>query len=131
MRYAIQPIRFMHPRYGLYVAPRPNNIYIIGASEIYSNDYSAISVRSMLEFLTSAYYLHPAFAEARIIKTVTHCRPTFSDHLPKITYNRGYLAINGLYRHGFLIAPTLAAEINRWLEKGKLSLKYPQIWEFS
>lgn len=125
-----RPIRFMHPRYGLYIAPRPENIYIVGASEIYANDYSPISVRSALELLTAAFYLHPAFAEARIIKTAAHCRPAFPDHLPRIKCNDDYIAVNGLYRHGFLIAPTLVSEIVRWMDKGKSGLHYPQIWEF-
>lgn len=124
------PVRFMHPRYGLYIVPRPDNIFLIGASEIYANDYSPISVRSMLELLTSAYYLNPAFAEARIIKTVAHCRPAFTDHLPKIICKPGCIAVNGLYRHGFLIAPTLVNEMIKWLENGSVSLDYPQLWEF-
>lgn len=126
-----RPIRFMHPRYNLYIAPRPENIFIIGASEIYAEDYSEISVRSSLELLTAAYYLHPAFAEARILKTVTHCRPAFSDHMPKIKCTENSIAINGLYRHGYLIAPTLVAEIINWMEHGISSLQYPQLWEFS
>ena len=126
-----RPIRFMHPRYSLYIAPRPDNIFIIGASEIYAEDYSEISVRSSLELLTAAYYLHPAFAEARILKTVTHCRPALSDHMPKIKCTNDSVAINGLYRHGYLIAPTLVAEIINWMEQGKSSLQYPQLWEFS
>lgn len=125
-----RPIRFMHPRYNLYIAPRPDNIYLLGATEIYANDHSPISVRSALELLTAAFYLHSGFAEARIIKTVTHCRPAFPHHLPKIKYSDGCIAVNGLYRHGFLIAPSLVAEILRYMEKGKMGLQYPQIWEF-
>ncbi len=125
-----RPIRFLHPRYSLYIVPRPANMYLVGASEIYTEDYSAISVRSELELLTAAYYLHPAFAEARIIKTITQCRPTFPDHLPKIKYADGFIAVNGLYRHGFLIAPTLMTDIVQWIKTNDLtSLHYPQLWE--
>ncbi|OGT44223.1 MAG: thiamine biosynthesis protein thio [Gammaproteobacteria bacterium RIFCSPHIGHO2_12_FULL_37_34] len=123
------PVRFLHPRYSLYVVPRPNHIYLIGASEILSEDQCAISVRTTLELLTAAYYLHPGFAEATILKTVTHCRPTLSHYLPKIKYADGFIAVNGLYRHGFLIAPTLVIEIMRWLTKGISSLQYAQLWE--
>lgn len=126
----LRPIRFMHPRYNLYIAPRPDNIYIIGATEIYANDNSSISVRSTLELLTAAFYLHPGFAEARIVKTDTHCRPALPHHLPRIKVSDGCIAVNGLYRHGFLIAPSLAAEVMRYMEKRKSGLKYPQIWEF-
>lgn len=124
------PIRLQHPRYSLYLAPRPNHVYLIGASEIHAENYEPISVRSALEFLTAAFYVHSGFAEARILKTVTQCRPTFADTLPKIKYAQGLVAVNGLYRHGFLIAPALAAEILRWLAQGVSAVHYPQIGEF-
>jgi glycine oxidase len=124
-----RPIRLLHPRYKLYVVPRPNQTYIIGASEIESEDHGSISVRSTLELLSAVYYIHSAFAEARIIKTVTHCRPTLSNHLPKIKYKNGLIAINGLYRHGFLIAPAIANDVIQFLLNGISSVKYPQLWE--
>lgn len=123
------PIRFLHPRYSLYIVPRPNNIYLIGASEIEADDYSSISVRTALELLTAAYYVHAGFAEARIIKTVTHCRPTLSNHLPRIKSTDGLIAINGLYRHGYLIAPALAEEVLRGLKIDHQPIYYPKIWE--
>lgn len=124
-----RPIRLMHPRYHLYIAPRPGHIYLLGASEIYAEDDSNISVRTSLELLTAAYSLHSGFAEARIIKTITHCRPTLPNHLPKIKYTDGLIAINGLYRHGFLIAPSIMTEVLNWVNHGKQSLAYPQLWE--
>jgi len=125
-----RPIRLLHPRYSLYIVPRPKNVYLVGASEIHSEDYSEISVRSILELLTAAFYLHPGFAEARILQTVTSCRPTLPDYLPRIKYRDGFVAVNGLYRHGFLIAPMLANEVLRFIEQGRSALHYPQIGEF-
>lgn len=124
-----RPIRLLHPRYKLYLAPRPHHIYILGASEIESEDFSSISVRTLLELLSAGYCLHPGFAEARIIKTVTHCRPTLADHLPKIKFTKGFIAVNGLYRHGFLIAPSLANDILRFINQDVSSVQYPDIWE--
>jgi glycine oxidase len=123
-----RPIRFLHPRYNLYIAPRAHQTYLIGASEIESDDFSEISVRTTLELLTAAYCVNSKFGEARIIKTITQCRPTLSNHLPKIKYTDGLVSVNGLYRHGFLIAPTLAHEIMRWVQQGKF-VRYPQLWE--
>jgi glycine oxidase len=124
-----RPIRFLHPRYSLYIVPRPGNIYLVGASEIEAEDHSPISVRTTLELLTAVYYLHAGFAEARIIKTVTHCRPTLSHHLPCIKLTDGLIAINGLYRHGYLIAPALVEEILRSLHSQHQAIRYPAIWE--
>lgn len=122
-----RPIRFLHPRYSLYIVPRSNHIYLIGASEIESDDASNISVRTTLELLTATYYFNSKFSEARIIKTVTQCRPTLSNHLPRINYSDGLVRINGLYRHGFLIAPTLAHDIVNWLHDFKI-VRHKQLW---
>lgn len=124
-----RPIRFLHPRYSLYVAPRPHSIYLIGASEIESEDFTPISVKTTLELLTAAYYLHPGFAEARILQTVTHCRPTLSNHLPRIKFSDRLIAINGLYRHGYLLAPTLANEVLLYLSEGIEAVCYQTLWE--
>ena len=124
-----RPVRLMHPRYGLYVVPKAANLYIVGASEIETQDKNDISVRTMLELLTAAYSLHPGFSEASIVKTVTHCRPTLKNHLPRIKYTDGLVAINGLYRHGYLIAPTLLHDVLRWLDHGNTGIKFPHLWE--
>ena len=105
-----RPIRLLHPRYRLYVVPRANQHYLIGASEIDSFDDSPISVRSCLELLSAAYSLHQSFAEARIIKTVTQCRAAFADNEPQLEYQPGLIRINGLYRHGYLLAPALCEQ---------------------
>jgi glycine oxidase len=123
-----RPIRLMHPRYCLYIVPRPDHVYIIGASEIEAEDYSQISVRTTLELLSAAYSVHPGFSEARIIKTATQCRPTLNNHLPQIKFNESLIAVNGLYRHGFLIAPSLAEEVRRGVQEGFSWRLYPQLW---
>lgn len=108
--------RLLHPRYRLYVVPRPDHTYLIGATEIESEDMSPISVRSTLELLSAAYSIHPGFGEARIIHSVTHCRPTLSDNRPLAQMQNGLGLINGLYRHGFLLAPALVDQITQQLE---------------
>ena len=108
-----RPLRLMHPRYRLYLVPRPEHTYILGASEIEAEDYSPISVRTQMELLSAAYSIDPAFAEARIINTKVNCRPAFSDNQPQIAWRaqQGYCAINGLYRHGYLLAPALVEQV--------------------
>lgn len=122
-----RPVRLLHPRYHLYVVPRPHHHYLIGASELETEDCGPISVRTTLELLTAAYYLHAGFSEARIIKTVTHTRPTLPHHQPRIQFTERYIAVNGLYRHGYLIAPALAEEVVRGLKKQQRH--YPELWE--
>ena len=99
--------RLMHPRYRLYVVPRPDDVYLIGATEIESEDYSPVSVRSSLELLSAAYSIHRGFGEARIIKSVVNCRPGLPDNLPLVRTNNRVTQVNGLYRHGILLAPAV------------------------
>lgn len=47
-------VRLMHPRYALYIVPRSDQVYVVGATSIESEDMSAISVQSMLELLSAA-----------------------------------------------------------------------------
>ncbi len=103
-----RPVRLVHPRYPLYIAPKPEGVFVIGATEIESTDLSPASVRSTLELLSAAYAVHSGFAEARILEIATQCRPTLPDNLPAIRQPRPrVLQINGLYRHGFMIAPAM------------------------
>lgn len=105
-----QAVRMMHPRYKLYIAPRNDQHFVIGASQIESEDHGPISVRSALELLSAAYSIDTGFAEAKILNCATNCRPAFADNLPKILCNKQVMQINGLYRHGYLLAPYLAQE---------------------
>jgi glycine oxidase len=105
-----RPTRMLHPRYKIYIVPRPNNRYVIGATEIESEDKSPMSVRSSLELLSAVYSMHSGFAEARIANMLTNCRPSLRDNLPKIEHSTKTTCINGLYRHGYLLAPAVVEE---------------------
>ncbi len=102
-----RPVRLIHPRWPLYVIPRGDGRFMLGATSIEAED-SGVSVRSALELLGAAYAVHPAFAEARIVEFGSGLRPAFSDNLPRIAIDKQKISVNGLYRHGFLLAPALA-----------------------
>jgi len=103
-----RPTRLLHPRYPLYIAPKPDHVFVVGATEIEAEDFSPASVRSTLELLSAAYSVHSGFAEARILEVATQCRPALPDNLPAIRVDGpGRLSLNGLYRHGFLVAPAV------------------------
>ena len=103
-----RPIRMLHPRIPVYIAPRDAGLFMVGATMIESDDDKHISARSMLELLSAAYALHPAFGEAEIVEIGTQVRPAFADNLPRIVKQGRNLHVNGFYRHGYLVAPALA-----------------------
>jgi len=114
-----RPVRLIHPRWPLYVIPRDDNLFMLGATSIETED-SGVSVRSALELLGASYAVHPAFAEARILEFGSGLRPAFPDNLPRISIRDHTLSVNGLYRHGFLIAPALAELTLGYVERGQI-----------
>lgn len=122
-----RPIRLLHPRYPLYLIPRPGHIYLVGASEIENENNFPITVRTLLELLSAAYSIHKGFAQATLLKTIVNLRPTFLNHLPKIFFQKGLCVINGLYRHGYLISPAIVKEVISLIHYGKNKMKFPQL----
>src|SRR6266849_1671686 len=114
-----RPVRLIHPRWPLYVIPRGDGRFMFGATSIEAQD-AGVSVRSALELLGAAYAVHPAFAEARIVEFGSGLRPAFPDNLPRIAIDDRRIAVNGLYRHGFLIAPALAELTLSFVARGQI-----------
>ena len=113
-----RPIRLLHPRIPLYIVPRGEGIYMLGATMIESSAKQQATVRSVMELLNAAYALNPAFGEAEILEIGVDSRPAFSDNLPKISHQGQVIRANGLYRHGFLLAPTLATMLADYIHLG-------------
>ncbi|MGY3443864.1 MULTISPECIES: FAD-dependent oxidoreductase [unclassified Bradyrhizobium] len=115
----LRPVRLIHPRWPLYVIPRGDGRFMLGATSIEAED-NGVSVRSALELLGAAYVVHPAFGEARIVEFGAGLRPAFPDNLPKIRIEQERITVNGLYRHGFLLAPALAELTLAYLARGEI-----------
>lgn len=119
-----RPVRVLHPRLPLYVVPRGSGLFMVGATMIESDEPTRITARSMLELLSAAYALHPAFGEAEIVEIGTGVRPAFPDNLPRINWRGATLYVNGLYRHGFLLAPALARRAAQIVLEGQ---SFPEV----
>jgi glycine oxidase len=105
-----RPIRLLHPRHRVYIVPRPNDVVLVGASEIETEDRSPMSLRSAVELMAAAHSVLPALAEARILRMDVNLRPALPDHHPEVHVEPGLIRINGLYRHGWLLAPALLSQ---------------------
>ena len=110
-----RPLRLLHPRAPVYIVPRPGEVVVVGASEIESEDRSPISVRTLLNLLSAAHSVLPALAEARVVHTDTNLRPALPDNLPRLAQQPGLTRINGLFRHGWLIAPALVEDALQYM----------------
>lgn len=105
-----RPVRLLHPRYQLYIVPKPGHRFVIGATQIESEDDSPISLQSTLELSSALYTLAPAFAEARVLEAGVNLRPAYTSNLPQVDCEAGLIRANGLFRHGYLLAPLVVEQ---------------------
>ncbi|MDO5529450.1 MAG: FAD-dependent oxidoreductase [Paracoccus sp. (in: a-proteobacteria)] len=118
-----RPVRLLHPRHPLYIVPREGGVFMLGATQIETGARGPITARSLLELLSAAYALDPRFAQAELIETGADLRPAFPGNIPRAILRGNVLHLNGLFRHGFLLAPALAGQAVKYLihnEKGEL-----------
>ncbi|MDC0535525.1 FAD-binding oxidoreductase [Francisellaceae bacterium] len=104
-------IRLIHPRYPIYITPRSNNIYYIGATTVENTDSSEISVKSTMELLSALYVVHPGFSESRILKLISQVRPATQSGYPEVNWENNVVSINGLNRHGYLLSPVICNQV--------------------
>lgn len=124
----LRPLRMLHPRMPVYIVPRGEGAFMIGATMIENAEEGRVTVRSVLELLSAVYTLHPSFGEAEIIETGSGLRPAFPDNLPRLQVKGRTLYVNGLYRHGFLLAPALARRAADVVLEGR---HYPDVMQES
>ncbi len=110
-------VRLIHPRYPIYITPRSNHIYYIGATTVENTDSSEISVKSTLELLSALYVVHPGFYEARILKLISQIRPATESGYPEISWENNVVSINGFNRHGYLLAPVICDQVCKEIKK--------------
>jgi glycine oxidase len=108
-----RPVRLLHPRHRVYLVPRSADMVLLGASEIESEDRSPVSLRSAVELMSAAHSVMPALAEARIQRLDVNLRPALPDNEPRTDVSAARVRINGLFRHGWLIAPALVEDALR------------------
>lgn len=106
-----RPIRMLHPRIPIYIVPRADHLFMVGATMIESENDGPMTLRSMSELLNAAWVLHPGFAEADIVEMGTGLRPSYPDNMPLVTQDGRTIHVNGMYRHGYLLSPWLGAQV--------------------
>ncbi|KEJ94520.1 glycine oxidase [Pseudosulfitobacter pseudonitzschiae] len=119
-----RPVRLLHPRFPLYIVPRGDGVFMLGATQIETGERSRATLRSVMELMNAAYALHPAFGEAELLEIGVDARPAFPDNQPRIRRIGDVIYANGLFRHGFLLAPALAQMTVDLVLEGKI----PEVW---
>jgi glycine oxidase len=119
-----RPVRLLHPRFPLYVVPRGDGVFMLGATQIETSERGRATLRSVMELMNAAYALHPAFGEAELLEIGVDARPAFPDNQPRIRRIGGRIYANGFFRHGFLLAPAVAQMTADLVLEGKI----PEVW---
>ncbi len=107
-----RPIRLLHNRHSLYVTPRGQGVYVIGATTV-DDDRSGVSVRSAGELMMHAVSLLPAFADAEVLELRSGLMPVLMNGVPKVVVGDRIIAVNGLFRYGWMVAPAIAEDLLR------------------
>lgn len=81
---------------------------MIGATQVESEG-GGVQLRSAMELMSALYALHPSFGEAEIVSVQAGLRPSYPDNLPRISARGNVVSCNGLFRHGYLLSPVMAA----------------------
>ena len=119
-----RPVRLLHPRFPLYIVPRGDSVFMLGATQIETSERTRATLRSVMELMNASYALHPAFGEAELLEIGVDARPAFPDNQPRIRRIGDRIYANGLFRHGFLLAPALAQMTADLVLDGKI----PEVW---
>ena len=112
-------IRLSHLRYPIYIVPRGNHKYIIGATSHESECLKPMTVESLLELLSVATHFDKGFLEANILEQRVNLRPTFESGSPQIHKIEGVYYLNGLYRNGITISPAVVKIFCSYLDEFK------------
>ena len=104
-----RPVQLLHPRNPVYIVPRGDGRFMIGATTLENEERGRVRARALLDLIGAAFAVHPAFGEAEVVEIGCDLRPAFPDNMPAVRRDGRRLFINGLYRHGFMAAPALAA----------------------
>ena len=79
-----RPVQLLHPRTPVYIVPRGDGRFMVGATAIENEERGRVRARALLDLLGAAYTVHPAFGEAAVVEIGCDLRPAFPDNLPRL-----------------------------------------------
>ena len=102
-----RPVRMLQPQRSVHVVPRENGFFIVGASETEENENDSVHAGSAVNLLSAAYRMLPELTNASVVHMHAKTRPVVADDRPRVHHEPGFLRIEGLHRHRWLMAPAL------------------------
>ena len=115
-----RPVRLIHPRWPLYVIPREDNLFMLGATSIEAEDcrrQRALGAGAVGRGLCGASGVRRSAHRRIRLRPAAGLSRQSAAHRDR---QSNHIAVNGLYRHGFLIAPALAELTLGYVEHGRI-----------
>lgn len=113
-------LRVLHPHGKLYVFQHVNGDIVIGGNEHETSAAPGVYCGTALQYLSLVLQLVPALRDVKLSSCRSHARPVFTNHAPLVQHQPGLTRINGLYRHGFLLAPSIAVAVIKQLTQERI-----------
>ena len=101
------PVRVFSGRTPIYIAPKKNGQFVVGATVVEGYDNAKTTVEGVHELLSALIAYDSMFSSGEITEIKSALRPSFSSGSPEVTYSDKVIHINGMYRHGYLTSPAI------------------------
>lgn len=121
-----RPVLLINPRHELYVAPRAGGNFIVGTVLADGDPAAGVTVRVAGELMTHLLALHPAFGEAEILDFASGQIPLMPEQIPRIQVGERIIAVNGLSRYGWMVAPAIAEDLVRIIYSHATRILHPR-----
>jgi glycine oxidase len=115
-----RPVRIRNRAYGnAYLVPKRDRLVLGGTCEEMGFDDS-LTAGAMLDLLRKGYAMVPALYDVPIQEPYVAFRPASVSREPFVAQHEGapVYYVNGLYRHGLLLAPLIGQAAARLIEEG-------------
>ena len=106
-----RPIRVIQQRFSVFIVPKSDNTFVVGATDLDKQGSHAVTVKSSLDLLSAIYALHPGFANAEIIEAIAGQRAVYAKEEPRVAVTENIVRVNGLSRQGWMVGPAMTQQI--------------------
>ncbi len=115
-----RPVRIMHPTHTITVVPHADHRYVIGSIVSEGDPQAPVTARALLELLSAAYTVHPAFGEATVLAASSVPVPGLPGGMPRLVPHQGLLSVQGAAVHPWCVIPALVDIAAAFIDTGEV-----------
>jgi len=115
-----RPVRIMHPSQEITLVPQADHRYVIGSIVSDGDPQAPITARALLELLSAAHTVHPAFGEATVLAARSVPVPSLPGGMPRLVPHQGLLTVQGAAAHPWCVLPALVDSALSFIDTGEV-----------